>query len=134
MELASRHPWASVAVHFGNVGLTEFYGGFAYVAVGEQRDLKSIRYSECAPSPRSWLPDGASGWTSTRTREVGRADGHRERRAYWQHFYSRVGHSSEEVNVRAKVRLFVFRLVLGRSREHSCTRTISGVCSKLDAH
>jgi ubiquinone/menaquinone biosynthesis C-methylase UbiE len=39
MELASRHPWESIAAHFGNVGLEEFYGGFVYVAVGEQREV-----------------------------------------------------------------------------------------------
>ncbi len=39
MELASRHPWESIAAHFGNVGLEEFYGGFVYVAVGDQREI-----------------------------------------------------------------------------------------------
>jgi ubiquinone/menaquinone biosynthesis C-methylase UbiE len=39
MELASRHPWESIAAHFGNVCVEEFYGGFVYVAVGEQRDV-----------------------------------------------------------------------------------------------
>lgn len=42
MELASRHPWESIATHFGNLGLEEFYGGFIYVAVGEQRDASTI--------------------------------------------------------------------------------------------
>lgn len=42
MELASRHPWESIAAHFGNLGLEEFYGGFIYVAVGEQRDASTI--------------------------------------------------------------------------------------------
>jgi hypothetical protein len=39
------HPcvWENeTAAHLGNVGLTEFYGGFVYAAVGEQRDVKSI--------------------------------------------------------------------------------------------
>ncbi len=39
MELASRHPWESIAAHFGNVCLEEFYAGFVYVAVGEQRQV-----------------------------------------------------------------------------------------------
>ena len=39
IELASRHPWESIAVHFGDVALEEFYGGFVYVAVGEQRQV-----------------------------------------------------------------------------------------------
>lgn len=42
MELASRHPWESIAAHFGKVDLEEFYGGFVYVAVGERRDVQTV--------------------------------------------------------------------------------------------
>ncbi len=49
MDLASRHPWESIAAHFGNMGLTEFYGGFVYVAAGEQNNA---------------AVDGTSKWTT----------------------------------------------------------------------
>ncbi|MGH9714771.1 MAG: class I SAM-dependent methyltransferase [Candidatus Acidiferrales bacterium] len=36
MDLASRHPWESLAVHFASSDVTELYAGFVYVAVGKQ--------------------------------------------------------------------------------------------------
>jgi ubiquinone/menaquinone biosynthesis C-methylase UbiE len=39
LDLASRHPWESMTRHFGKTSLTELYGGFAYVAVGEKTSL-----------------------------------------------------------------------------------------------
>jgi len=35
MALATRHPWESMQRHLVNVSMTEYYGGFLYVAVGE---------------------------------------------------------------------------------------------------
>lgn len=35
-ELAERHPWESIERHLKNTTLTEFYGGFAYLATGER--------------------------------------------------------------------------------------------------
>jgi ubiquinone/menaquinone biosynthesis C-methylase UbiE len=35
LDLAERRPWESLARHLGNVAVSEFYGGFAYLAVGE---------------------------------------------------------------------------------------------------
>jgi len=35
LDLAERHPWESVARHLRNPRLSEFYHGFAYLAVGE---------------------------------------------------------------------------------------------------
>lgn len=34
MELASRHPWESIGKHMKHMQLTEFYGGFVFLAVG----------------------------------------------------------------------------------------------------
>jgi hypothetical protein len=42
MELASRHPLETVAAQCGNIEMTEFYGGFAFVAVGGRRDAKDV--------------------------------------------------------------------------------------------
>ncbi len=42
MDLASRHPWESVAAYFGNIEMKEFYGGFAYAAVGVQKDTNNV--------------------------------------------------------------------------------------------
>lgn len=36
MEMAERHPWESIERHLHNVKMTEFYGGFAYIATGER--------------------------------------------------------------------------------------------------
>lgn len=36
MEMASRHPWESIAKYLKDVRLTERYGGFVFIAVGEQ--------------------------------------------------------------------------------------------------
>jgi ubiquinone/menaquinone biosynthesis C-methylase UbiE len=36
MEMASRHPWESIGRHLKHMRLTERYGGFVFVAVGEQ--------------------------------------------------------------------------------------------------
>lgn len=35
LDLANRHPWEAMARHLTNVTMTEFYFGFAYLAVGE---------------------------------------------------------------------------------------------------
>ena len=42
MDLASRHPWESVAAYFGNIEMKEFYGGFAYAAAGVQKDTNNV--------------------------------------------------------------------------------------------
>lgn len=36
LEMANRHPWESMSKYLQNVEMTEFYGGIAYVAVGER--------------------------------------------------------------------------------------------------
>ena len=36
MEMASRHPWESIAKYLKDVRLTERYGGCVFIAVGEQ--------------------------------------------------------------------------------------------------
>lgn len=38
MEMAERHPWESIERHLHNVQLTDLYGGFAYIAIGERGD------------------------------------------------------------------------------------------------
>lgn len=36
IEMASRHPWESIAKYLKDMRLTERYGGFVFIAVGEQ--------------------------------------------------------------------------------------------------
>lgn len=36
MEMASRHPWESIGRYLTNIRMTELYGGFVFLAVGEQ--------------------------------------------------------------------------------------------------
>lgn len=36
LDLAGRHPWEAMKVHFGNVSMTELYSGIAYIAMGER--------------------------------------------------------------------------------------------------
>ena len=36
LELAKRHPWESIDKYLKNTSLTELYGGFAYIAIGER--------------------------------------------------------------------------------------------------
>jgi demethylmenaquinone methyltransferase/2-methoxy-6-polyprenyl-1,4-benzoquinol methylase len=38
MELASRHPWESIGKHLKHMRLTELYGGFVFLAVGEREE------------------------------------------------------------------------------------------------
>lgn len=38
MEMASRHPWESVGKHLTNMRMTELYGGFVFLAAGEQEE------------------------------------------------------------------------------------------------
>lgn len=54
MELAPRHPWESIASHFGKVSMEEFYGGFVYLAAGEQREIPR--------SPQIWLRNALPGF------------------------------------------------------------------------
>lgn len=49
LDLAERRPWESLARHLGNVAVSEFYGGFAYLAVGE------------APGPARAAPAAVAG-------------------------------------------------------------------------
>jgi hypothetical protein len=35
LEMASRHPWESMARYLQHIRLTELYGGFVCIAVGE---------------------------------------------------------------------------------------------------
>jgi CheY-like chemotaxis protein len=49
IDLAARHPWESMARHFRKTSLTELYGGFAYIAVGEKDVLVP---SECRTTVR----------------------------------------------------------------------------------
>ena len=37
IEMASRHPWESINKYLKNTTMTELYGGFSYIAVGESR-------------------------------------------------------------------------------------------------
>jgi hypothetical protein len=41
MEMASRHPWESIHKHLKHMRLTELYGGFVFLAVGEQEERPS---------------------------------------------------------------------------------------------
>lgn len=36
MEMASRHPWESFGRYLTNIRMTELYGGFVFLAVGQQ--------------------------------------------------------------------------------------------------
>lgn len=42
MALAARHPWESMQRHLVNVSMTEYYGGFLYVAVGEAPAVTAV--------------------------------------------------------------------------------------------
>ena len=37
IEMASRHPWESIDKYLKDIRISELYGGFAYIAVGQQR-------------------------------------------------------------------------------------------------
>lgn len=50
MALADRHPWESMARHLENVTMTEYYGGFLYVAVGEAPGLAASRATPPGPT------------------------------------------------------------------------------------
>lgn len=41
MEMASRHPWESIHKQLKHMRLTELYGGFVFLAVGEQEERPS---------------------------------------------------------------------------------------------
>jgi hypothetical protein len=38
VELASRHPWEPIGKHLKRMRLTELYGGFVFLAVGEKEE------------------------------------------------------------------------------------------------
>ncbi|MCB0133957.1 MAG: class I SAM-dependent methyltransferase [Caldilineaceae bacterium] len=42
LEMASRHPWESIARYLPRFWLTELYGGFAYIAIGEQETEEHV--------------------------------------------------------------------------------------------
>jgi len=41
MEMASRHPWESMRIHLKHMRLMERYGGFVFIAVGQQEEDSS---------------------------------------------------------------------------------------------
>lgn len=46
MELGSRHPWESITAYFEKLDMTEIYGSFVYLAVGEQRHASEDQTSK----------------------------------------------------------------------------------------
>jgi demethylmenaquinone methyltransferase/2-methoxy-6-polyprenyl-1,4-benzoquinol methylase len=52
LEMADRHPWASIERYLPNSQMNEFYGGFVYIAVGERG--ASISHSTDTAQPEEF--------------------------------------------------------------------------------